>query len=211
MRLLACVLAAIPTAVLAGAPAPAPNASQGATTYVAELRPVNDSLTAGSPAGQVELVQQGDSLQIRVDATGLPPGMRLMHYHGHPDGKAGACPTAADDRNQDGVVDLLEAVERAGKTLVPFHAQPASLEIKADTYPAANAAGALSYLQSVPLGELRKALEKQHGIRDLQLDKRVVLIHGVAAERKLPSTAQSLPGVPAEVTVPIACGTLARK
>jgi len=76
------------------------------------------------------------------------------------------------------------------------------------SYPEANAEGAITYQQRVPLEELQRSLAQTHGIENLSLDQRVVYIHGVPPETALPETAQSLPGVPAQVTLPVACGVL---
>ncbi len=189
----------------AGEPAAA---QEGTQSYVATLKPLNDDLAPGSPSGTVEFTAEGQQLRIKADVDGVPPGMRLMHYHGHADGTDAVCPTRADDRNGDGIVDLLEAVEKAGDTMVPFHGDPVSLAIPSETYPVANERGELSYKRSVPLGDLSQAVEKKFGTEELDLEKRVVLIHGVPEDKTLPPTAQSLPDVPAEVTVPIACGEI---
>jgi hypothetical protein len=44
----------------------------------------------------------------------------------------------------------------------------------------------------------------------LDLDRRVVFIHGVPAATALPASVQSLGTVPAQVTLPIACGKIGR-
>ena len=38
--------------------------------------------------------------------------------------------------------------------------------------------------------------------------KRVIFVHGIDAAAPLPKTVASLPGVPAQVALPIACGKL---
>lgn len=42
----------------------------------------------------------------------------------------------------------------------------------------------------------------------LNLGARHVVVHGVDLATPLPATAQSLPGLPAQVTLPIACGEI---
>lgn len=60
----------------------------------------------------------------------------------------------------------------------------------------------------MPLDKLQAAIKKQYGIDDLALEDRVIFIHGVPEGQKLPDSVQSLPGVPAYITVPIACGVI---
>lgn len=83
------------------------------------------------------------------------------------------------------------------------------MKIDASTYPQAGDEGKIQYRQSVPLDGLRAALAQAFPGQDLDWDRRSVIVHGVPADAGLPESAQSLPGVPAHVTLPIACGTLA--
>lgn len=175
--------------------------------YVANLQPLNAEYGGGA-SGEARLHMEGSDLVIEVDAQGLSPGIHLMHYHGFVAGDDATCAGAAQDANQDGVIDLVETESVSGTTLVPFHDHPASLEIPSQNYPEASDQGAMEYQQRVPLEDLERALSQTHGIENLSLDTRVVYIHGVPAETALPETAQSLPGVPAQVTLPIACGVL---
>lgn len=146
-----------------------------------------------------------------VIANGLAPGiMHLQHFHGFPEGKDATCPTPQAGTNGNGFVDLVETEPMAGTTLVPFHANPASLEIASDTYPIANELGTIRYRQTVPVDELERALADQPGMPELALEKRVVLLHGTAADADLPASMASLPDVPAQVTLPIACGIIER-
>lgn len=116
-------------------------------------------------------------------------------------------PHLAADVNGDGVVDVTETEAVAGVTMVPFHGDPASLEIKADTYPMADAQGSYSYRQTVALDALLPAFQAKFG-GPLEVGRRVVFIHGVPQDVELPESAASVMGIPAHVTLPIACGEL---
>ena len=63
---------------------------------------------------------------------------------------------------------------------------------------------------SVPLDALEAALREAHGTEQLALERRTVFLHTVPEETSLPASVQSLPGVPAHVTVPVACGVIER-
>jgi hypothetical protein len=183
----------------------------GAEEYTAELSPLNAEAIGRSASGTATFNIEGDRLTITIEADGLAPDIiHLQHYHGFPDGTDATCPTPAADTNGDGIVDLLETEPMAGTTMVPFHAEPASLEIPSKTYPIADAEGSVRYEQAVAVGELKEALRSKFNGAGLDLEKRVVFIHGMPPDAELPESAQSLPDVPAQVTIPAACGTIER-
>lgn len=179
--------------------------------YTAKLHALNIEATAAKATGDATFAIDGDELTITVDAEGLPPNMmHLQHFHGFKDGKAADCPDAAADKNGDGVIDLIETEAYAGTTMVPFHDKPVSMEIPSDTYPKADADGSYKYNKTVSLKELQAAFTKAFGSDDLALENRVVFIHGVPAKTELPKSAASLGTIPAQITLPIACGAITR-
>lgn len=205
----ACLLA-----LAGGALALAPALSGLAATpenavYVAKLEPMNTSVTKTSTEGRARFKIQGDKLTIDVRVHGAPPDtIHWQHIHGFKDGQQATCPTASADANHDGIVDLIETGATSGTTMVPLITNPVSMDIAHGTYPKANAHGSYHYHETVSLKALDAAFEKQFPGQQLDLAKRVVFIHGVPASTKLPSTVQSLGPIPAQVTIPIACGEI---
>lgn len=179
-------------------------------TWRAELTPLNTETTGGEAGGTATLTVSGDTLTIQIEAIGTAPDiMHLQHFHGFAEGdETSACPGADADTNGDGIIDLIETEAVAGVTMVPFHDNPASLEIIADNYPTADADGAYSYEQSVALPALEEAFAEKLSGQQLDFDRRVIFLHGVPEETELPDTVQSLGDVPAHVTLPIACGKI---
>lgn len=179
-------------------------------TWTADLAPLNSAVTGTEAGGTATLTIDGDTLNIKIDATGTAPDiMHLQHIHGFAEGdEKSTCPGQTADTNGDGVVDLMETEPDAGVTMVPFHGDPASMEIVADSYPTADADGAYSYEQSVSLSTLETAFEKAFPDQKLDFDRRVIFLHGVPEGTELPDTVQSLGDVPAHVTLPIACGEI---
>ncbi len=215
LALVAALLAPFAMAAAAtDAPAATPSASSNGraeVTYVARLHPLNAGVTGSQAAGEARFVVTGDQLKISVDARHLPPGMmHLQHFHGFADNQQATCPTAAADVNGDGIVDLIETEPMAGTTMVPFQADPVSMQIVTDTYPTASATGSYDYHQTVSLSALTAAFEKTFHSKGLDLDRRVVLVHGVPPDTALPGTVASLGTIPAQVTLPIACGEIVR-
>lgn len=108
------------------------------------------------------------------------------------------------------IVDLAETEPAAGVTMIPLNGAPASLTLASDTYPVASKDGHVTYKQDASFDALSRQMAGTFSGAAPELAKRVVFIHGIAAATSLPDTVASLPGVPAQVTLPIACGKLAR-
>jgi hypothetical protein len=186
-----------------------PANSRAATTYVAELHALNTKATGMQTAGEARFTIVGDSLTISVTARHVPPDMmHLQHFHGFTTSQNATCPTAAADANHDGVIDLMETEPTSGTTMVPFTSDPVSMEIVTDSYPKASADGTYQYRKTVSLSALEAAFAKAFDGQKLDLARRVVIIHGVPSTTTLPASAASLGKIPAQVTVPIACGKI---
>jgi hypothetical protein len=185
--------------------------SQPTTTYTAALHSLNSKVTGARSTGEARFSIAGGTLTIEVDAAQLPPSMvHLQHFHGFADDRDASCPTEAADANKDGIIDLIETETTSGTTMVPFHDDPVSMEIVRETYPKANAEGTFQYKKTVAVKDLEAAFAKAFGDASLDLDRRVVFVHGVPEAKRLPDTVASLGPIPAQVTLPIACGEIKR-
>jgi hypothetical protein len=181
------------------------------TVYSADLQPMNASLTGHETTGKAKFVIHGDKLTITVDVKNAPPNItHWQHFHGFKGSMAASCATQAADTNGDGIVDLIETEPASGTTMVPFDNSPSAMDVAHGTYPKASAKGNYTYRKVVSLKALTVAFAKAFDGQKLDLDKRVVIIHGVPSDTKLPSTVQSLGPIPAHVTLPIACGKIVR-
>jgi hypothetical protein len=186
-----------------------PANSRAVTTYIAELHALNTKTTGMQTAGEARFTITGDSLTISVTTRHVPPGMmHLQHFHGFTTSQNATCPTASADANHDGVIDLIETEPTSGTTMVPFTGDPVSMEIVTDSYPKASAGGTYQYRKTVSLSALEAAFAKAFDGQKLDLGRRVVIIHGVPPTTTLPASAASLGKIPAQVTVPIACGKI---
>ena len=171
---------------------------------------VNDGMNAGA---EFTIKQRGDTLKIHGLVDGVARGMsHLQHLHGFKDGTDAVCPDKDEaDKNGDGIIDLLELREYSGITMIPLHGDPVNLEIKSDTYPTAGPNGEYQYESEILLSDLQKAVKEKFGIEELDLTKFVIYIHGVENGDNLPESVQSLEGVPASVTLPVACAPIERE
>lgn len=180
-------------------------------TYVAQLQPLNAAVTRTAATGTARFTVAGDRLTIDIDAQGTPPGtVHWQHFHGLTGPGQATCPTAAADTNRDGIVDLIETGPASGTTMVPFTQDPASMDVAHGQYPSAGPDGRYHYHQVVSLSALNAAFAKAFPGQALDLDRRVVLIHGVPASTQLPPSVKSLGPIPAATTLPIACGRIVR-
>lgn len=93
------------------------------------------------------------------------------------------CPPVSRNALNGKPVDLISSRHYSGITLTPLHADPASLEIKTDTYPTADDAGGYTYTQKVDWARLQKAVSEKCGIDNLDLSQLVVYVHGVPESR----------------------------
>jgi hypothetical protein len=179
----------------------------GSVAYMAEIKALNSNLTNEQVSGRASFIVADGQLNITIVAKGLAPSiMHLQHIHGFKVAeKASSCPGPNADTSGDGIVDLIETHPSSGVTLIPFNAAPTELKIKSSSYPVANEKGLLTYQISVSLDSLKSSIQKNYNIGDLSLEDRVIYIHGIPKDASLPETVESLPGVPAHVTVPLAC------
>lgn len=214
--LVACASDAPPQS--GGPPASAPgemqpeNRASANTSYLARLLALNSTMSGGEAMGEARFDITGDSLIIRIEVQGAPPEIaHWQHIHGFTDSRTSACPQADADVNGDGIIDLIETEPAAGTTMVPFNADPIRLAIPEESYPIASADGSYHYEKTVSLHALNAAISNQFDGQSLDLERRVIFVHGVPAETDLPTTVASLGPIPAQTTLPIACGMIERR
>ncbi len=202
--------ATVPLGATASTPAAiAATATLPHLVYAAQLHPLNGSVTGTQTTGRAQFAIDNGRLTIRVSVTGAPPGIaHWQHIHGFVSGKNAQCATGKSDTNHDGVVDLIETEAASGTTMVPLNGDPAAMQVTGGGYPVASGSGGYIYQIIVPMAQLQSAFGKQFKGQPLDLAKRVVYVHGVPESTKLPASVSSLPGAPAYITLPIACGKI---
>ncbi|KRM87514.1 hypothetical protein [Lacticaseibacillus thailandensis] len=182
------------------------------TTYKADIVPLNADKIGTAAHGTARLELTDTELTINIEMFDTPANIEHWeHFHGFPDGQDAQIATAAQDANGDGFVDLMETESVSGTTMVPFDDAPEHMDIPHDRYPVADADGHFAYTKVVPVNELQDNFAQAFGSRDLQLDKRVIYIHGVPAGLDLPDSVAGMVGMfDAHVTLPIAVGKIKR-
>ncbi|MBI2724211.1 MAG: superoxide dismutase family protein [Chloroflexi bacterium] len=196
-------------AVFAWSPA---DAGQRREAYRADLMSLNPGVGGSTVQGKAKITIMGDTIRVNLKATGLAPGVHAMHIHA-----AASCPDAADDANNDGVVDVIEGLPDYGAILVPLDS---NLTSQADgMFPMADSRGRLRYDQTDDLNAMLadlSAVDPNTGDaviklapgEALNLAGRHIVIHGVDPSTTLPSTTATLGTLPPQATLPVACGEI---
>lgn len=175
--------------------------------YQVEISPLNSHITGSEAIGKAVFEIENDEVHVRIHMTGTSPNMEhWQHFHGFEDGSVANCPTMDADKNGDGIIDLIETEDFAGTTMVPFNDVPAEMDFPKNSYPVSDSDGNYTYEMTIPLSKLEKAFGDAFNNTSLQLEKRVLFIHGVPSDTNLPNSVASLGDIPAQVTLPIGCG-----
>jgi len=194
--------------------------------YEANLHPLNAAAQNGQDPdradgargvarGKATFTIRNGQVVAMVSAEGLESEMiHPQHIHA-----AATCPPSAADVNHDGYVDVIEGVPFYGPILIPLDSDLGSQAT--GSFPTASGIrGILEYAASTPLATLladlnapdpdpTDAVVKLNGA-PLALETRHVVLHGVDANTALPGSVASLPGLPAYLTLPVACGEIRR-
>lgn len=179
--------------------------------YQVEISPLNSHITGSDAIGKAVFEIENDEVHVRIEMSGTPPNMEhWQHFHGFEDETDASCPTMDADKNGDGIIDLIETEDFAGTTMVPFNDVPAEMDIPKNSYPVSDKNGNYKYEVTISLTQLEKAFGDAFNDTSLQLEKRVLFIHGVPSETDLPESVASLGDIPAQVTLPIGCGKFVR-
>lgn len=178
--------------------------------YEAHLTALNTNYTNLETTGVARFVVKDNKIHVTINVDNAPPLIEhWQHFHGFPEaGKSAECVSEAQDANNDGVLDVIETEVVSGTTMVPFNKLPVEMIIPTDTYPIADENGSYRYEAEISYEGMSKAFAEAFGGSELNLDDRVLYIHGVAPDTKLPKTTQSIGDIPAHVTLPIACGKI---
>lgn len=174
----------------------------GEKVFVALLRPMNVQANGGPVRGIAVVKIDGDTVRVITAARGLAPNvMHMQHIHGFPTGALAACPSSTDDKDGNGVIDVVEGGAAYGPILIPLDSNLDDLG--GQTYPMASADGTIFYEQRGSLAALGSTLGDP--------ETRIIAVHGVAPDTQLPSGTQTAPALgPAVDTLPVACGELVR-
>lgn len=172
--------------------------------FGAALDPVNPALSVGTATVDVEILD--NRIRIDVSATAMDDVQHLQFIMA-----GNACPTAADDTNADGIIDIREAFVATGLFLLPLDGDLTTQSLDLSTFPSGIN---YEYSNSASLSAVNAGL---HGPALLDFAtlapgelfdpvSHTVLIMGVADD--LPPGTPTALGLSANQTLPVACGVL---
>lgn len=176
--------------------------------YTGTFAALNGSGVAGVADIAADDVE--DAFSVSIEVGGIAPSItHAQHIHAD-----ATCPTMADDANSDGFLDVIEGVPSYGGILIPLDSDFS--DQGAGDFPTATAAGEIDYTQTSTFaavdasvrGDDEDAFVELDGTDPLAPQTRTVVLHGVVETTDLPGTVQTLEGLPATATLPVACAEL---
>lgn len=181
--------------------------------YKAVLRPINSSISGWIPYGNAEISVSDEDISI---VTFLDDDQRVPHLQSIHEGSR--CPNLSDDKNNDGVIDAIEAEAVIGKVLLPLDGDLSSQKKGEKVYPMGSS---FTYQRKAKLDDILTDLylvdeDPNDSIRKLaknqafKLSGKVVLIHGTAPSNKVPSSVQAHANLLPHLSAPIVCGLINR-
>ncbi len=181
-------------------------------TYEADLSALNAEFIGTETTGKATFTVSGDEMKVTIDVKNAPANMEhWQHFHGFINGDDATCATDESDENDDKVVDVTETEKASGTTMIPFNEVPSDIDLGDDSYPISDEEGNYHYEKTIKLKDLNEAFAKAFDGQEVNLDSRVLYIHGVPENTDFPKTVQSLGDIPAHITLPIACGKIVKK
>lgn len=183
--------------------------------YSVSFQSVNASVNGNEVNGTGQVVLDGGHFGVSYIVSGVfPDSTHMSHIHKGPD-----CPTAAQDTNGDGVIDVIEAGVTDGGILVNLDGDLSTFDAGSDHISSPDLYGNLFYIGSGSYSSMiddlhRPAPDPKTGIitlapgENFDLDHAVIVIHGINPGKNLPGSAQSVKGFTSNQSLPIACGKL---
>jgi len=182
--------------------------------YKVILRPINSQTSGYLPTGKVEISVNEDSFRV---VTYLDDDAFVKHRQGIYEGKR--CPLKKDDLNQDGIIDQFELEKVAGLMLIPLDGD---LNQQFESYVYFPKGRSFTYRKSGDLDFILKDLYKSDedpeddvtklkANEELNLESRIIVIHGTDKSALIPSTAQFKNNLSKHLSIAVTCGKLQRK
>ena len=177
--------------------------------YVTKLTTLNDSGVTGEAIVGYDV--DTDTITVAISASGLEPNqVHIQHIHGFVDGTNATTPTAAQDVDGDGLVEVGEGAATYGPVLLNL---ATNHDNNAGADNGHSHAGGLTGFPTAPDGEIWfiESYQLPAGLLPAgpTLDLREVVIHGLSAPAVGAGTPGEVDGIAGyKVALPVASGEL---
>lgn len=181
-------------------------------TYTAKFVTLNSHVNGTIP-GSATFMRKEDKwfAYIRLFA-GMPKAWHMQNVY-----EGTRCPTANDDLNLDGFIDIVEAQAVLGKILIPLDSDISTQNSGRAFFPLADLSGSYHYERITSFSRFFQDLKAEDKNPDdhvtklgpdqgLKLVGKAVMIQGIAEDVELPETVQTLDRRRPFQTLPIVCG-----
>ncbi|MFP5384868.1 MAG: hypothetical protein ACLGHN_02230 [Bacteriovoracia bacterium] len=176
------------------------------------LSPVNANVAADA-TGTGSFLIEGDQFGVNLDVTGASRGAHRQFVH-----VGTVCPTPDSDTNGDGYIDATEAMSVSGGRIIPLdsdlRAQRAGGRFPmGGNYQYQEETSFQTMLQELrlPDTDTEDNLVKLGADENLNLEGKVVMVHGIPSSTTLPPTVQGVEGGSPQQTLPVLCGVITRE
>lgn len=183
--------------------------------YTVSFQSANASINGNEVNGSGQVILDGGHFGVSYTVSGVfTDSTHMAHIHKGPD-----CPTAAQDTNKDGLVDVIEAGAVDGGILVNLDGDLSTFDSGSDHTSSPDLYGNLFYIGSGSYSSMvedlhRPAPDPKTGVitlapgENFDLDHAVIVIHGIDPTKPLPGSVQTVQGLTSNQSLPIACGKL---
>jgi hypothetical protein len=181
--------------------------------YVAYLRPLNTVVNGWIPSGKAKFDINSENFSVDTYIEDVHESTTtLMHMQNVHVGTS--CPTLADDKNGDGLIDIVEMKAVTGPILLPLDGDVESQAQGQEYYPIGKT---YTYSRKAKVANMFQDLYQKDASgfakleigSPLNLEGRVVMVHGTPLLARVPATVQTN-SYPRNVTIPITCGIIKR-
>lgn len=180
--------------------------------YRIVLSPVNPNV-AGEATGTASFRHEGDEFEAIVNIDGAPTAIHMQHVH-----IGSRCPAPADNENGDGYIDAVEAGNVSGGALVPLDSDlrsqaaggifPSGMTYE---YNESTSFQAMLADLRLPDDNTEDTLVKLGADENLNLEGKVLMVHGIPSSTTLPPTVRGVDGLSPQQALPILCGVITRE
>ncbi|WP_408095861.1 hypothetical protein ACJVC5_12530 [Peredibacter sp. HCB2-198] len=182
--------------------------------FMANLTTLNPEIN-GTVPGTAVIIREGEKFQVFVKAS--PGGAGVWHQQNVHVGSR--CPTKADDKNGDGIIDIEEGQKVWGNVLIPLDAELSSQDAGKGRYPIGDEAGNYFYERFTNYDAFyRDLISEDRNTNDhvsklvgpLNLNNLVIVVLGANKDVTIPGTVAARSPHSAEQSFPIACGVFSQ-